>query len=79
MYEQIYEYCVRNTVSPNFSVTNKVQLNAAELQYGCFELVLESLGKTPIAADIIMYGIIRMIFFFIFLMVCCVYSLELPQ
>ena len=31
--------------------------------HGYFELVLESLGKNPIAADIIIFGIIRVIFF----------------
>ena len=32
--------------------------------HGCFELVLESLGRNPIAADIIIFGIeFRMIFF----------------
>ena len=30
-----------------------------------FKFLFESLGKTPIAADIIMFGIITMIFFFI--------------
>ena len=40
------------------------------------ELVLESLGKNPIAADL---GKIRVTFFFILKMVYCVYSLESPR
>ena len=38
--------------------------------------MLESLGKNPIAADIIIFGII---FCFTLIIVYCVYSLELPQ
>ena len=44
--------------------------------HGCFELVLESLGKNPMAAD---SGKFRVIFFFILNMVYCVYSLESPH
>ena len=47
--------------------TNTVELQWLEhrwlVYHGYFELVLESLGKTPIAADIIIFGIIRVIFF----------------
>ena len=42
----------------------------------CFELVLESLVKNPIAADLELF---RVIFFFILEMVNCVFLLELPQ
>ena len=38
-------------------------------------LILESLGKDPIAADL---GKFRIIFFFILKMVYCVYPLKLP-
>ena len=41
-----------------------------------FKLVLESLRKTPIAADIIIFGIIKDVF--LFYMVCCLYLLESP-
>ena len=50
--------------------------------YGHLELILESLTKkkkNPIAADIIVFGIILGDFLFILIMVCCVYSLELPR
>ena len=57
------------TFSHLFSIYNIQDqfLSTVELQwlehrwlvyYGCFELVLESLGKHPIAADIIIFGII---------------------
>ena len=43
---------------------------------GCFELVLESLGKYFMAADLRKF---RVISFFILNMLCCVYSLESPR
>ena len=46
------------------------------IYHGCFELVLESLRKNFLAADL---GQITVIFFFILKMVYCVFSLELPQ
>ena len=53
---------------------NTVELQWLEHQlliyHGYFELVLESLGKYPVAADIIVFGLI---FFFILKMVCFVY------
>ena len=36
------------------------------VNHGCFELVLESLGKNPIAADIIIFGIIKCDFLFLY-------------
>ena len=44
--------------------------------HGCFELVLESLGKNRLVADL---GLFSVIFFFILKMVYCMYSLESPQ
>ena len=40
---------------------------------------LESLGKKSIAAGIIIFGIILGNFLIILIMVCCVFSLELPR
>ena len=48
----------------------------ARLYHGCFELILESLGKKPIAAD---FGYFRVFFLFILKMVYCVHSLESPR
>ena len=62
-----------------------LQLVTVELQWlehwwlvyhGYFELVLESLGKNPLAADL---GWFSVIFFFILKTVNCVYSLESPH
>ena len=44
--------------------------------HGCFELVLKSLDKNPMAADL---GKFRVIFFFILKMVNGVYLLESPH
>ena len=49
------------------------------LYHGYFELLLESLTNSPIAADIIVFGIISGNFLFILIMVCCAFSLELPH
>ena len=50
------------------------------LYHGYFELILKPLTKkNPTAADIIVFGIISGDFLFIFVMVCCVYSLESPR
>ena len=46
------------------------------LCHGCFERVLEFLGKEPIAVDL---GKFRVIFIFILEMVYCMYSLESPR
>ena len=48
------------------------------MYHGYFELVLESLTKNPIAADIIVFGIIMdcFLFYSLLIMVCYVYSLE---
>ena len=47
---------------------------------GYFELVFESLGKYPIAADISIFWTIKGDFIFsILIMLCCAYSLELPR
>ena len=42
-------------------------------------LRIESLTKNPIAADIIVFGMISGDFLSILIMVCCVYSLEFPR
>ena len=68
---------------PYFAIKHTVDYERLEHQWlvyhGYFELILESLGKnTMIAADIILLGIIRVIFFFILITVYCVYSLEWP-
>ena len=53
------------------------KLHTVELQWlvyhGCFEFVLESLGKTPIAADMIIFGILKDVIHFILIMVCFMY------
>ena len=46
---------------------------------GYFELVLWSLTKNLIAADIIIFWIISDDFYLIAIMVCCGYSLESPE
>ena len=46
------------------------------IYHGCFELVIESLGKNPKAADLRKF---RSIFLFILKMVYCVFSLESPR
>ena len=57
-----------------FNKINTVELQWLEhgwfVYHGCFELVLESLGNTPIAAELGYLG-----YFFLF-MVYCVYTLE---
>ena len=59
---------------------NTVELQGLEhclpVYYGCFEFVLESRGKNPIAADLEHFN---MFFFYILKMVYCVYSLESPR
>ena len=50
------------------STATTVELQWLEHQWlvyhGCFERVLESLGKTPIAADIIIFRIVKDVFLF---------------
>ena len=74
------------TIQHNFilkKIENTVELQWLEhrriVYHGCFELVLESLGKNSIAADIIIFGIIQGDFLFILIMVSFVYSLESPR
>ena len=54
-------------IGVRYFFSNTVELQWLEhrwlVYHGYFELVLESLGKNPIAADIIIFGIIRVIFF----------------
>ena len=59
--------------SPRCVYTVKLQwLEHRLLCHGYFELVLESLGKHPIATDIIIFGMIKGDILFILKMVCCV-------
>ena len=65
----------KNVIQSNFSRSKA----DGWFYHGYFELVLESVTKNPIAADIIIYGIISGDFLDYIKMVCCVYSLELPR
>ena len=64
-----------HVTNPNYSRTSVTQ-HWWRVYHGCFELVIESLGKSPIAADL---GQFRVIFFFYVENLYCVYSLESPQ
>ena len=52
-----------NKITPTTPCTNTVELHWLEqrwlVYHGYYELVLESLGKTPTAADIMIFGIIK--------------------
>ena len=68
---------------PSYLEHNRVVFQWLEhrwlIYYDYFELVHESDGKNPIAADISIFGIILGVFlYFILIMVCYVYSLESP-
>ena len=54
-------HCMVPLEQKNFSGSNT---DGSIVYHGCFELFLESLGKTPIAADIIIFGIIKDVFLF---------------
>ena len=65
-----------------FPILVKIYSRTSVARTRLFELALESLGKNPVAADIIICRIIWdgfLFFFYILIMVCCVYSLESPR
>ena len=74
---------IQSKVKLRYSLLS-IKINTTDLQWpvhwrlvyhGCFELILESFGKNPIAKDL---GKLSAIFFFILKYVYCVYSLESP-
>ena len=71
-------FTISSSINKKILVINRMPLYTVELQWlepwwvvypGCFEFVLESLGKNSLAADL---GKLRVIFFFMLKMVYCV-------
>ena len=56
----MFNYC--HKIHPAITLRQKYsRTSVAQVYYDCFELVLDPLGKSPIATDL---GYLRMIFFF---------------
>ena len=69
--------CKGRWQGPFYQYTETLMARSSMVVYhGCFDLVLGSLGKNSMAADL---GTFRLIFFFILRKIYCVYSLESPR